>query len=73
MPEGTEVRNPLQDLVPARLVAAIATEEGVLRPPYPTGIAVVVESASKRRAASPGYATLLARRAAASDRVEAGA
>jgi methylthioribose-1-phosphate isomerase len=79
-PEGSDVRNPLQDLVPARLVAAIATEEGVLRPPYAPGIAAAVEAASGHRASAPGYAALLARREAANtpaagsaDAVEAGA
>ncbi len=34
VPEGVAVRNPAFDRTPARLVAAIVTEQGVHRPPY---------------------------------------
>jgi methylthioribose-1-phosphate isomerase len=33
-PEGIQVRHPAFDVTPARLIAAIITERGVLRPPY---------------------------------------
>ncbi len=33
-PAGASVRNPSFDVTPARLVSAIVTERGVLRPPY---------------------------------------
>ncbi|MFY9724849.1 MAG: S-methyl-5-thioribose-1-phosphate isomerase [Bryobacteraceae bacterium] len=33
-PEGTLVENPAFDVTPARYVAAIVTEKGVVRPPY---------------------------------------
>jgi methylthioribose-1-phosphate isomerase len=62
-PEGTQIRNPLQDLVPAELVTAIATETGVLRAPYGPEIEAAIATAEARRAASPGFAALLARRA----------
>jgi len=34
VPAGVPVRNPAFDVTPARLVTAIVTERGVLRPPY---------------------------------------
>jgi hypothetical protein len=57
-PEGSQARNPAQDLTPAALVAALVTEEGVLRAPYEPAIAAAVERAAVRRAASPGFAAL---------------
>jgi len=38
-PAGTEVFNPAFDVTPGRLVTAIITERGVLRPPYKAAIA----------------------------------
>jgi methylthioribose-1-phosphate isomerase len=64
-PEGTQVRNPLQDLVPAALVTSIVTETGVLRAPYGPALASAVATASTRRSTAPGFAALLARREAA--------
>ena len=64
VPEGSRIRNPVQDLTPAALVGALVTEEGVLRAPYPPAIANALERASARRSASPGFATLAARQAA---------
>ncbi len=74
-PEGTVVRNPLQDLVPAALVTSIVTETGVLHAPYGAALASAVATASARRSTAPGFAALLARReaAAAGDAVGAGA
>ena len=46
-PEGTQVRNPLQDLTPAALVTAIVTERGVLRAPYGPAIAAAVAAADE--------------------------
>jgi len=37
-PEGVAVYNPAFDVTPARYVSAIATEKGVLRPPYARAI-----------------------------------
>jgi methylthioribose-1-phosphate isomerase len=64
-PEGTQVRNPVQDLVPASLVTAIVTEEGVARAPFGEMLAAAAGAASERRARAKGYAALLAQRAAA--------
>ena len=41
-PEGTRIRNPVQDLTPAALVTAIVTEHGALRPPFASSIAAVL-------------------------------
>jgi methylthioribose-1-phosphate isomerase len=38
-PEGISVRHPAFDVTPARLITAIITERGVLRPPYGEAIA----------------------------------
>ena len=62
-PEGTQIRNPLQDLTPAGLVTAIITGEGVLRAPYGPAIGAAVAAAGARRT-SPGFAALVAKRAA---------
>jgi methylthioribose-1-phosphate isomerase len=37
-PEGISVRHPAFDVTPARLITAIITERGVLRPPFPEAI-----------------------------------
>jgi eIF-2B alpha/beta/delta-like uncharacterized protein len=60
-PEGSQARNPVQDLTPASLVTALVTEEGVLRAPFGPAIEAAVASASARRAASPGFAELVRR------------
>jgi len=62
-PEGTQVRNPLQDLTPAALVTAIITSEGVLRAPYGPAVAAVVMAAEVRRT-SAGFVALVAKRLA---------
>jgi methylthioribose-1-phosphate isomerase len=72
-PEGTQVRNPLQELVPSGLVTAIVTETGVLRAPFGPAIEAAVETANARRAASRGFAALLAQRAAGAAAGEAAA
>ena len=64
-PEGSQARNPVQDLTPATLVTAIITEEGVLRAPFGPAIAAAVAAASKRRETSPGFAELVRRAAEA--------
>jgi methylthioribose-1-phosphate isomerase len=38
VPDGVPVRHPAFDVTPARLVTAIVTERGVLRPPYPESL-----------------------------------
>jgi methylthioribose-1-phosphate isomerase len=40
-PEGIAVRHPAFDVTPARLITAIITERGVLRPPYEEAIRTV--------------------------------
>jgi methylthioribose-1-phosphate isomerase len=40
-PEGIRVRHPAFDVTPARLITAIITEQGVLRPPYDAAIATL--------------------------------
>jgi methylthioribose-1-phosphate isomerase len=38
-PDGISVRHPAFDVTPARLITAIITDRGVLRPPYTSAIA----------------------------------
>jgi methylthioribose-1-phosphate isomerase len=40
-PEGIHVRHPAFDVTPARLITAIITERGVMRPPYGEAIAAL--------------------------------
>ncbi len=42
-PDGVRVRHPAFDVTPARLITAIITERGVLRPPYDDAIAALFE------------------------------
>jgi methylthioribose-1-phosphate isomerase len=44
-PEGIAVRHPAFDVTPARLITAIITDRGVLRPPYEHSIAECYRSA----------------------------
>jgi methylthioribose-1-phosphate isomerase len=46
-PEGAAVWNPAFDVTPARLVSAIVTEEGVVRPPFDEGLGDAVERARR--------------------------
>ena len=41
-PEGVGVRNPAFDVTPARLLSAIVTEVGVIRPPFGPGLRAAV-------------------------------
>ena len=43
VPEGVGVRNPAFDVTPARLITAIVTELGVLRPPYDRALAEALD------------------------------
>jgi methylthioribose-1-phosphate isomerase len=45
-PEGVAAAHPAFDVTPARLITAIVTEQGVLRPPYAEALAQAVRSAS---------------------------
>jgi methylthioribose-1-phosphate isomerase len=42
-PDGVRVRHPAFDVTPARLITAIVTERGVLRPPFDRAIAALFE------------------------------
>ena len=71
-PEGTQVRNPLQDLVPSGLVTAIVTETGVLRAPFGPAIAAAVavggRRVGRRRAGSRRWLAAARRRRPPTDR-----
>ena len=45
-PAGVQVRNPAFDVTPHRLVAAIVTETGVVRPPFDAGLRRALDAAS---------------------------
>jgi methylthioribose-1-phosphate isomerase len=44
-PSESHARNPAFDVTPSRLITAIITEVGVIRPPYPTALAAAVRQA----------------------------
>ena len=44
-PEGIAVRHPAFDVTPARLITAIITERGVIRPPFAESIQSIMENA----------------------------
>ena len=48
-PEGIGVANPAFDVVPADLVTAIITEQGVAQAPYPAALAAMVQAAAIAR------------------------
>ena len=48
-PEGISVRNPAFDVTPHELVAGIATEEGLCRPPYSESLRAAVGRAKEKR------------------------
>jgi methylthioribose-1-phosphate isomerase len=50
-PEGVNAAHPAFDVTPARLVTAIITERGVLRPPYEAALADAVRRATAATAA----------------------
>jgi methylthioribose-1-phosphate isomerase len=41
-PEGARARNPAFDVTPHRLISAIVTENGVIRPPFDAGLAAAL-------------------------------
>jgi len=53
-PAGIAVRNPAFDITPQRLITAIVTEAGVLRPPYTVTLRSALESEAGRRAGGSG-------------------
>lgn len=56
-PKKTKVYNPAFDVTPARLVSALITEKGLIRPPYRRNIAAVLGGNSRSRKASAGRKT----------------
>jgi methylthioribose-1-phosphate isomerase len=48
-PKGTPAANPAFDVTPARLITAIVTEEGIVRPPYRAGLRRAVRRPSGPR------------------------
>lgn len=48
-PDGIDVYNPAFDVTPARLIAALITEYGVIRPPYVENIATVLLATKDNR------------------------
>lgn len=57
-PEGAQVRNPVTDIVPAALVGALVTDEGVLRAPWPAALEQASARSSARRMAAAGFRVL---------------
>ncbi len=55
-PEGTAVRNPSFDVTPADLIAAIVTEEGVLRAPFDVSLKAAMARRDARRLPRQPYA-----------------
>lgn len=55
-PEGVAVANPAFDITPARFVAAIITEAGIIRPPYREGLREVMATHINASTAGTGGA-----------------
>lgn len=72
-PEGVHIRNPVTDIVPASLVTAIVTDEGVLRAPWETSLAAAVEQSSARRMAARGFREMVEARERAAAQAAAAA
>ncbi len=51
-PDGVPAAHPAFDVTPARLVAAIVTEQGVLRPPFEAGLRDAVRTAARHPVAA---------------------
>jgi methylthioribose-1-phosphate isomerase len=52
-PKGVGVYNPAFDVTPARLIAGIITEKGVIRPPYKRSIQRIFASGTTRSEMRP--------------------
>jgi methylthioribose-1-phosphate isomerase len=46
-PEGAKARNPAFDVTPSRLITAIITENGIIKPPYEVNLPKAVHLSSK--------------------------
>ena len=53
-PEGARVRNPAFDVTPHRLIAAIITERGILRPPFVESLRLAVAGETTAASTSTG-------------------
>jgi methylthioribose-1-phosphate isomerase len=47
-PDGARARNPAFDVTPHRLITAIVTEKGIVRPPFDDGLAAAVQPQQSR-------------------------
>ena len=70
-PEGVHIRNPVIDVIPASLVTAFVTDEGVLRPPYGPALAEAAERSTARRMAARGMQALVGQRQRTADEAAA--
>ena len=61
-PEGVHIRNPVTDVIPASLISAFVTDEGVLRSPFGPVLAAAVERSTERRLAARGMRALVEQR-----------
>ncbi len=69
--EGIHIRNPVTDVVPAEMVAAFVTDEGVLRPPFGPALAAAVDRSSARRMTARGFRALTEQRQRQADEAAA--
>ena len=61
-PEGVHIRNPVTDVIPASLVTAFVTDEGVLLPPFTPALADAAERSTARRMGARGMKALAEQR-----------
>jgi methylthioribose-1-phosphate isomerase len=53
-PPGARVRNPAFDVTPNRLITAIVTENGIVRPPFNVNLPVVMSGTTKTQSHEQG-------------------
>ena len=70
-PEGERIRNPVTDIVPAELVTAIVTDEGVLRAPWGPSLAAATERSAARRMVARGFRAMAEQRRRAAEEAAA--
>jgi methylthioribose-1-phosphate isomerase len=61
-PEGAHIRNPVTDLVPATMISAFVTDEGILRQPFEPALVDALARSSTRRMAARGFRALTEQR-----------
>jgi methylthioribose-1-phosphate isomerase len=71
-PEGVHIRNPMTDVVPASMITAFVTDEGVLRPPFGPAIGAAAARSAARRSVARGFRVLMEQRQRAAAEVAAG-